>query len=69
MFARLVLVRHVNYFRVRSLDSGVVLLLPSLSVHAHHEEPQGQRSFSDDARDDKVGEEQTTSEWRPGNVR
>ena len=35
--------------------NGPGLLLPSLNVHAHHEEPQGQRSFPEDAGDENVG--------------
>jgi len=31
---------HVDYPRVRSFDSGAFLLLPSLSVPAHHQEPE-----------------------------
>ena len=31
------------------------LLLPSLDVHTHHEEPHGQREFPEDAGDHEVG--------------
>ena|SRR6266571_3307252 len=39
------------------------LLLPVLSVHAHHEEPEHQRSFREDAEDLNVGQ-QIVCEWR-----
>jgi hypothetical protein len=34
---------------VPSVDAAALVFLPSLNVHAHHEEPQHHRSFRDKA--------------------
>jgi len=46
-----------------SLDRCAGLLLPSLNVHADHEEPHGQRSFTEDAGGKNIGGQMACKRW------
>ena len=45
-----------HFERLASLDRWAGLLLPSLFVYAHHEEPQHYRSLPEDAEGKIVGD-------------